>query len=117
MTDYARFCPRCRTRRPLTEILCEGVFESQRCNWSLLDVLPTTTDAAVDAPSQPATPQVESSVATDRPRRCRNGHDLAAGDFLCMVCGERAAEIQLAAGPASSVRLAAGWEIGTSLPV
>ena len=116
MSDYARFCPRCRTRRPLTEILCEGSFEGRRCNWSLLEVLPTTADAEaqlsvagpVPAPPVPAAPRAQ--------RRCRNGHDLAPGDFLCLLCGEPALDTAPAqvAGPQ---RVAGGWELRETLPV
>src|SRR5262249_11553646 len=116
MNDYARFCPRCRTRRPLTEILCAGTFEGRRCNWSLLDVLPTTEEAAVPAPPPPVAKPPPTPAAH---RRCRNGHDLAPGDFLCVLCGEGVAAT--APGPqpppAAAPRSVDGWELGTALPV
>lgn len=116
MSDYARFCPRCRTRRALTEILCEGAFESQRCNWSLLEVLPTTADAEVQLSTPISAPSVPSATPSQAQRRCRNGHDLAPGDFLCLLCGESAAEVA-PAFVAGSLRVAAGWELGAALPV
>ncbi len=115
MSEYARFCPRCRTRRPLTEIFCEGTLESVRCNWSLLEVLPTTAEAEVGAAIEPVTPPAHPSPPQAR-RRCRNGHDLAPGDFLCLLCGENAVEAAPTAAPATK-RIAAGWELGSALAV
>lgn len=30
-----RFCPHCHTKRPLTEIFCEGDINNQTCGWDL----------------------------------------------------------------------------------
>ncbi len=117
MSEYARLCPRCRTRRTLNEIFCEGTFDGRRCNWSLLEVLPTTAGPQAVAPAEALIPPPAPPItAAEGPRRCRNGHDLAPGDFLCLLCGESA--IAAAVPTASTAtRVAAGWTLDDALPV
>src|SRR5215210_497943 len=90
--SYVRPCPRCGEARPAEEIVCQGRFHEQACHWSLIDILPIPELATDAEPSilavEPPT-QVSTSTVTGH---CRNGHPLEAGEFMCMVCGEPAAE-------------------------
>jgi len=116
MSGYTRLCPRCGTRRELNEIFCEGTFSESRCNWSLLEVLPTTPESEVAAPRQAEEPVAPSATDSGQLRRCRNGHDLAPGDFLCMLCGESATETNPAV-TSSGTRVSGAWELGSPLAV
>lgn len=117
-----RRCPRCQTDRSLQEILCQGRFGDNDCGWPLLDILPTSPSAAVDAPESPgvSTPATEAAAPkADAGLLCRNGHVLEAGDFLCLECGEPAATTHVpAASTTDAVPVVVnGWSLGETLPV
>jgi primosomal replication protein N'' len=82
-----RFCPQCKTERPLTELFCEGEVSVRRCGWSLSD------EPLRQAGWSPTNLITEEAVRTERVQAlCTNGHPLAAGDFICLTCGaDRAA--------------------------
>lgn len=76
-----RFCPNCRTERPLEEFYCEGTVEGGPCDWDLsqLPVRPSGwRPSAVELPAEPALAP---------PVACPNGHAVEAGDLMCHVCG------------------------------
>lgn len=82
-----RFCPNCKSERPLSEMFCEGAIGDGRCEWNLLDEPirqegwrpePILTAEQLSHP----TPQLT----------CVNGHPLDPADLFCMTCGaDRAA--------------------------
>ncbi|MBB6558868.1 DNA polymerase III delta prime subunit [Acidovorax soli] len=92
-----RFCPNCKTERPLTELFCEGTLSGSSCEWSLSDepirnegwrptVITTETE---QTPVQPAVDQ-----------HCVNGHAMAEDDFICLSCGaDRVASAPPSAAP------------------
>lgn len=86
-----RYCPNCQTERPLTEMFCEGIVGSSRCNWNLMvePVRPSGWRPASVVPTEPAAPSA--------PHACVNGHSMEEGDLICPVCGADEAE-EAAAG-------------------
>lgn len=69
-----RFCPNCRTERPLTEFYCEGTREGLTCHWDLSGV-DISEPGSVAIPSSPQPPPTVPM--------CPNGHAVAEGDLLC----------------------------------
>src|SRR5215831_5346264 len=118
MTEYVRICPSCGAARPLAEMVCRNVAASGRCNWPLIDQLPTPAEEAEaeDARCGPATPEAAHERASSAPR-CRNGHELELGDLLCGICGESVAEevTPPPAGPTGPRILADDWPEKASL--
>ena len=121
--SYVKPCPRCGSLRPADEVVCLNTFHDQRCNWSLFDVLPVPADAASSTP--PTQSSVVLSVvnaAAATANRCRNGHTLEPGEFMCMVCGEPATPNaappprEASAAP-PAMRVVNGWRIETELAV
>lgn len=91
-----RYCPNCKTERPLTELFCEGDLNSARCEWSL-------SDEPLRQPGwrPPVLVTEESERVGETVGLCNAGHQMAADDFICMICGaDRAATAD--AGLASS---------------
>ncbi|ETI64278.1 histidine kinase [Sphingobium sp. C100] len=75
-----RFCPSCRTERPIEEMFCEGDRDGALCDWPLSS-LPLR---------QPGWRPAEVASPTSSPlpvQRCANGHAVDAGDLLCSTCG------------------------------
>lgn len=113
-----RRCPRCQTDRSLDEFLCLGRFGDRECGWPLSDILPI--------PASPPAEAVEPVVTMERTTddapaslRCRNGHALEPGDFLCSECGEFAvsAEAQDSAPVEIAFVVVKGWTLGEEMPV
>ena len=77
-----RFCPNCRTERPLTEVLCDGDADGEACGWLLSD-LPALPEGW--RPEAPAAEAGDEQPAIGP--RCPNGHSVGAGDLLCTECG------------------------------
>ncbi|HRD95343.1 MAG TPA: AAA domain-containing protein [Rubrivivax sp.] len=80
-----RFCPNCKTERPLTELFCEGDVNDQRCQWPLSD-----------EPFRPEgwrPPALVTAHDVQQPHQvvCTNGHQMGPGDLLCSACGADAA--------------------------
>jgi primosomal replication protein N'' len=125
--SYVRPCPRCGDTRPAEEFFCEGKFRDQACGWPLIDVLPVPEAAARTEPS----PKRLEAAAADSSAgaasgRCRNGHPMDPGEFMCMVCGEPTATEQTGSTPekppdttgnAPHPRVVNGWILGTELGV
>jgi len=129
-----RQCPKCATERPLTETLCRGTVQGQRCGWDLTGV--AITEAGADrepatavtvpptAPTAPADPANPAAGAADNDRgpRCRNGHPVDPGDFICPQCGvdldDDAPTAQQAPQPSSDTTLGeiADWRLRQALP-
>lgn len=83
-----RFCPNCRTERPLGEMFCEGLMADLPCGWDLAGEAihphgwrpqPVITQAAL----VPATDEATQLTAP----ACENGHVMDAGDLMCHACG------------------------------
>ena len=75
-----RFCPNCRTERPIEEMLCEGDVEGAFCGWELSS-LPLRAEGWREEPGA-APAQARSAAPT-----CVNGHAVDAGDLVCGECG------------------------------
>lgn len=103
-----RFCPNCETERSLEEIFCEGRVGEQACGWNLLDEpirprgwRPATPDLQAADPLAPARHDTQGAE-TLLLQRCVHGHDMEAGDLVCLTCGaEPADDGSAGAGPAS----------------
>lgn len=76
-----RFCPQCKTERPLGELVCEGEINGRQCGWDLTD-LPFRPEGW----RPDATPSVEPSAPAVI--QCPNGHPAEPGDLLCSICQE-----------------------------
>lgn len=118
-----RFCPRCRTPRPVTELVCAGAYQGAPCRWSLLDILPTEEQSHEVEREQEGVPTTPGNATPPQAPaiglHCRNGHALAPGDFLCMECGETAATVgaSQATPQETVVRLVKEWTLGEGLAV
>lgn len=92
-----RFCPHCHTKRPLTEIFCEGQINHQPCGWDL------TLESIQNEDWQPPLQQNVTTdheilagdnvvdIATTDEIVCVNGHPMDADDLICLQCGADAA--------------------------
>ncbi len=77
-----RFCPNCKTERPLSEFFCEGSLpDGATCNW---DLSAYPVQAAGQAEVVAA---VSASSRTPQQRCCPNGHPIDEGDLICLECG------------------------------
>ena len=125
--SYVRPCPRCGDARPAEEFFCEGKFHDQACGWPLIDVLPVPEAVARTEPAaKPAEASAAEPTAGAASGRCRNGHPMDAGEFMCMVCGEPAAVEPIDSTPVEWAntpgekpppRVVHGWTLGTELGV
>ncbi len=88
-----KICPGCGSRRPSTEVFCQGTVGAFACAWDL-------TGVPLDIPGTTAPAAEPSQLAG---LRCRNGHTLRAGDLFCPVCGEEVEEVAQPA-PASQAK-------------
>ncbi len=119
---YVRPCPRCGSARPADEYVCQGRWKEEICGWSLYDVLPVPADAPPPGPKMLAMPPPEAVPPGGAGGAvCRQGHPLEPGEFMCMVCGEPAAQAHgqtpTDAGVEPAPRVVNGWILGTGLPV
>ncbi|UCZ85726.1 AAA domain-containing protein [Pseudomonas sp. L5B5] len=89
-----RFCPHCKTERPLQELFCEGTVDQHPCNWDLAGE-PIRADGwrpqaivTQDTMAQDGLPQATSAPADNTPQGllCTNGHPMDAGDLMCLEC-------------------------------
>ncbi|MGP8541890.1 AAA domain-containing protein [Pseudomonas protegens] len=112
-----RFCPNCQTERPLAEIFCEGQVDNRACGWELSAEAihpegwrpqPVITLEALE-------PQPPVAADSGSPLLCGNGHAMADGDLMCLVCGADplAPEQQPPAAPpaADSETVIDGWRL------
>src|SRR5262245_36484144 len=76
--QYVKRCPRCGGERPPSEEVCEGDHQGALCGWSL------SGEPVTVAGAPPAT----TRRAGEASQSCQNGHPMAAGDQLCLQCGE-----------------------------
>ncbi len=116
-----RLCPKCRTRRSVSESVCQRVVDDLLCGWDLLEIEIQDDAFATEAP-----PQVSSVVGRET-HRCPNGHAVETGDLICPECGADIFEPPISAACAAAEtpenilqdqnlpELVAGWE--TILPV
>ena len=77
-----KFCPQCRTERPISEFVCQGEFAGGTCGWVLLN----------EPEQEPGQRPRESSgdaapLRGALPLKCPNGHPVEPGDQMCTVCG------------------------------
>jgi primosomal replication protein N'' len=126
LTLYIRRCPSCGRDRPLTEAACESqVPDGDSCGFPLLEVMPTTahTPEHRNDPAQAHEDSLDTSKADETHsgisgRTCRNGHAVAEGDALCLVCGETIADFDQAGKNISdrALRTIAGWQVLELVP-
>jgi primosomal replication protein N'' len=106
-----RFCPNCRTERPLTEFYCEGTRDGLTCHWDLSSVEISEPGAAASPPALPPTVPV-----------CPNGHTVSEGDLICPVCEAPVADAipQPPAAPSgvytTEPTVVEGWRLNVRLP-
>jgi primosomal replication protein N'' len=91
-----RFCPNCKTERSLQEFYCEGTIEGHVCQWDLSsEPLRNTGDRPKEVVTvQDAADNVSDAAEQARQpvaQECLNGHPMADGDLMCLVCGADAA--------------------------
>jgi primosomal replication protein N'' len=79
-----RFCPNCKTERPLFELFCEGTYSGERCNWTLSDE-PIRQEGW--RPEAIVTAADHASTQPSRSAVCANGHSMDESDFMCLDCG------------------------------
>ena len=72
-----RFCPKCQTRRPQSELFCEGIVGNCHCGWDL---------SGVDITNSDVPPAIHRPLPLEE-RSCPNGHFVSPGDFICSECG------------------------------
>src|SRR5438046_5198349 len=83
MTGLIRRCPRCKDARPLNEIVCQTTGEDgTSCAFPLINVRPTPNGTMPEPSSRPVAPVSQSDSA-----RCPKGHNIEAGDRICVTCG------------------------------
>jgi primosomal replication protein N'' len=73
---HIKLCPSCRGERPVFEAYCENIVNGVACGWPLADEPPRRGGES------PLGPSPSSNL-----RRCTSGHELGAGDVMCVVCG------------------------------
>lgn len=94
-----RFCPNCKTERPLTELFCEGTLSGSSCEWSLSDE-PIRNEGWRPTVITTETEQTPAQAAVDQ--HCVNGHAMAEDDFICLSCGaDRVTSAQQSVAPTS----------------
>lgn len=92
-----RFCPKCKTERSLQEFYCEGLLDNAPCQW---DLSSESIHESGWRPQEIKTALQPISVL-DTKFLCTNGHQMAAGDLMCLICGaDPAAEpVSRSSGP------------------
>lgn len=113
MTTHIRICPQCGSERPASELHCESIWNGGPCQWPLVDEEIRVRGAA-PARAADTAPPVAAVV-----RQCANGHEIDAGDLLCLTCGAEAAEA--APAPAAPTQPAEatvmdGWQVTARIP-
>lgn len=107
-----RFCPNCKTERPVEEWFCEGVVDDAPCQWEL-SALPIREVG--DRPQEIATKDERRPVSAGL--LCTNGHQMDAGDLMCLTCGadpashEDAPITTVLPPPASEETQIDGWRL------
>ncbi|ALK32316.1 AAA domain-containing protein [Burkholderia plantarii] len=88
-----RFCPNCRTERPVNEWFCGGTVDGAACGWDLSSLpirapgwRPQDVITADEVVNQQVAPG-ESGAAASAQRSCLNGHLMNDGDLICLECG------------------------------
>lgn len=77
-----KFCPQCRTERPISEFVCQGQLAGGTCGWMLLNEPEQEPGRRSPEPLVHAAPtRGAESLA------CPNGHPVEPGDQMCTVCG------------------------------
>ena len=111
-----RFCPNCRTERPLTEFYCEGTRDGVTCHWDLSGVEFGESGAVPRPTPTPPSPSAGSV--------CPNGHAVSQGDLLCPICEVPLGDQMPSAFPTSppehtpnrEPKVIDGWRLGVRLP-
>lgn len=78
-----RFCPKCKTERSLQEFYCEGLLDSAPCQW---DLSSESIHEFGWRPQEIKTAQQPISAPNTK-LLCTSGHQMAAGDLMCLICG------------------------------
>ena len=84
-----RFCPNCKTERPVEEWFCEGVVDDAPCQWEL-SALPIREVG--DRPQEIVTKDERRPVSAGL--LCTTGHQMDAGDLMCLSCDADPASLE-----------------------
>ncbi|TDS14198.1 superfamily I DNA and/or RNA helicase [Maribacter caenipelagi] len=76
--EFVRLCPACHSERPVQEMYCQNTVDDTGCSWLLMNVTQTPKGGKIE---------IEESPIVKNARHCTNGHEVQAGDFMCMECG------------------------------
>jgi hypothetical protein len=112
--ELVRFCPRCKSERPLTEIFCEGHVEAGPCGLWLANEPIGPKGGEIPPPPPPS-----GGGEPPQARQCTNGHPMDAGDLICMACGEPAAGTDAPppnAAPPTAPTVIGKWTLVRSVP-
>ena len=80
-----KVCPRCRSPRPLNEVLCLNEVDDVACGWDMVLVRATRLD---ETPEVDQVPEQEGSGAPVTQTLCPDGHVVDEYDILCPKCGQ-----------------------------
>lgn len=79
-----RFCPKCNSERPVSEVVCEGVLNDAECGW----------DLSGDRIRQDGWRPEQGLVVPVEEATCTAGHPVSPGDLLCPTCGADVASFE-----------------------
>jgi primosomal replication protein N'' len=104
VTDLVRYCPSCKSERPLAEAECLNEVDGNVCGWFLSDGPIQQRGAAppIRPPSLPTRPLSN---------QCPNGHLVEPGDTLCLQCGAELTQVTQPPSPEGEPISAAPTEI------
>ena len=88
--EFVRLCPACHSERPAQEMYCQNTIDDNACSWLLMNVTQTPKGGKI---------LIEETPIVNISRHCTNGHEVQAGDFMCMECG---ADIEVLPAPEKS---------------
>ncbi len=80
-----KVCPRCRSPRPLNEVLCLNEVDDVACGWDMVLVRATRLD---ETPEVDQVPEQAGSGAPVTQTLCPDGHVVDEYDILCPKCGQ-----------------------------
>ncbi len=111
-----RLCPKCKTRRNVSEPVCQMLIEQVICAWDLSEI---EIQEGTEETQQRLPPVLERPVY-----RCQNGHEIQEGDLICADCGADIAEqwrgehlsLPSRTSNESRAEIVTGWETISALP-
>ncbi len=76
-----RLCPKCKTRRSVSEPVCQTLVNDSLCAWDLLEI------EIQEDPLEGEVAPLHPTVAVNAVLACPNRHPIDAGDLICPECG------------------------------